>query len=183
MEALAVERLEQVVERVDVEGAQRVVIEGGHEDDERHARGADGFDDFEAAGAGHLHVEKDEVRLQASDGVDRVGAGGALGDELQPVFRREQRAQPLAGQRLVVGDEDAHLAVRHATWKAASPRRRGRLMKGELQPDRQALGVVRELDPVRRAVEALEPIAGVREPDAAAQAGARAGAQARRRCR
>ena len=121
LEALAVEWLEQVVERVDVEGAQRVVIEGGHEDDERHARGADGLDDLESAGAGHLDVEKDQVRLQASDGVDRLGAGGALGHEFQPVFGREERAQPLAGQRLVVGDEDTHLAVRHATWNAASP--------------------------------------------------------------
>ena len=46
---------------------------------------------------------------------------GHSADELQPLFGREQRAQPLARQRLVVGDEDAHLAVRHATWNAASP--------------------------------------------------------------
>ena len=58
---------------------------------------------------------------QPPDRVDRLGAGGALGDDLQPLFRCEQRAQPLAGERLVVGDEDAHLPVRHATWNAASP--------------------------------------------------------------
>ena len=127
MEALAVERLQQVVERVDVERAQRVVIEGGDEDDERHARRADRLDDVEAGGAGHLHVEEHQVRLQPADGIDRLGAGRALGDDFEPVFRREQRAQPLARERLVVGDEDAHLAVRHATWNAASLGRRGRL--------------------------------------------------------
>ena len=96
------------------------MIEGGHEHDERHARRTDGLDDLEAARAGHLDVEEDQVRLQPADGIDRLGPGGALGDDLQPVFRREQRAQPLASERLVVGDEDAHLAVRHATWNAAS---------------------------------------------------------------
>ena len=86
VKSLAVERLEQVVERVDVEGAQRVVIEGRDEDDERHARGADGLDDFESAGARHLDVEKHQVRLQPADRVDGVGARRALRDELQPLF-------------------------------------------------------------------------------------------------
>ena len=130
VKTLPVERLQQVVERVHVEGAQGVVIEGGHEDDQRHARRADGFDDLESARAGHLYVEKDQVRFQASDGVDRVGAGGALGHQFQPVFGREERAQPLAGQRLVIGDEDTHLAVRHATWNAASPAGAGAWRKG-----------------------------------------------------
>ncbi len=120
VEALAVERLQQVVERVDVEGAQRVVIERRHKHDERHARRTDGLDDLETARAGHLDVEEDQVRLQPPDGIDRLGPGGALGDDLQPVFRREERAQPLASKGLVIGDEDAHLAVRHATWNAAS---------------------------------------------------------------
>ncbi len=65
VEALAVERLEQVVEGVDVERAQRVVIEGGDEDDERHPRRADGFDDVEAGGAGHLDVEEHQVGFAA----------------------------------------------------------------------------------------------------------------------
>ena len=97
------------------------MIEGGHEDDERHARRADSLDDIESAGAGHLDVEKHQIGLEAPDGVDRVGTRGTLGDDLEPVLRGEKRAQPLTGQRLVVGDEDAHLSVRHATWNVASP--------------------------------------------------------------
>ena len=91
------------------------MIEGGDEDDERHARGADGFDHFESAGPRHLYVEEDEIGLETADGVDGVGTGRAFGHELEPVLRRQQRAKPFAGQGLVIGDDHAHLAVRHAT--------------------------------------------------------------------
>ena len=49
-EPLAIERLEQVVERVHVERAQRVAIVGGDEDHERHPVGADRVDHVEAVG-------------------------------------------------------------------------------------------------------------------------------------
>ena len=64
-EALAVERLEQVVDRVHVERAQRVAVVGGDEDDERHLVGADRVDHVEAVGAGHLHVEEHQVGRRA----------------------------------------------------------------------------------------------------------------------
>ena len=114
-EPISIERLEQVVERVHVERAQRVVVERRHEDDERHPLRPDGLDDLETVGAGHLHVEKDQVWLKPPDRVDRVSAVRALGDDFEPVFAGQQRPQPLARQRFVLRDQHANPAVRHAT--------------------------------------------------------------------
>src|SRR4051812_37675086 len=121
-EALAVERLQQVVERVHVEGAQRVAVVGGDEDHERHLVDAHRLDDVEAVGAGHLHVEENEVGLQREN---RFGAGGAvagLADQFETGFFLEERAEPLAGEGLVVDDQDTSTRCghdAHATRNAA----------------------------------------------------------------
>src|SRR5207248_6832058 len=65
LEALLVDRLEEVIERLDVERADRVFVVRGDEDDHRHRLDPDLLDDVEAAEAGHLDVEEDEVGLEA----------------------------------------------------------------------------------------------------------------------
>src|SRR5215212_4426908 len=67
VEPLSLERLEQIVERVDLEGAQRVLVEGGHEHHRGHPLGAHFGDHPEAVEVGHLDVEKDQVRLSCED--------------------------------------------------------------------------------------------------------------------
>ena len=67
-EALAIERLEDVVERAHLEGLERVLIVGGHEDHERHALAADRLDDLEAVHVRHLDVEKHQLRRMILDG-------------------------------------------------------------------------------------------------------------------
>ena len=129
-ETFAVEGLQQIVQRMDIERAQRVLVVGRHEDDQRHARGADGFDDVEAGRAGHLHVQEHEVRLQPADRLDRLGAVLALGDDLEPVLRRKQRTQPLARERLIIGDYNACSRLVHATREAAPSLPDGAWVKG-----------------------------------------------------
>ena len=73
------------------------------------------FDDVEAAGARHLDVEKHQIGFQPADGIDGFDSGWTLGDDFDPVLGAEQHAQTLTRQRLIVGDENAHFAVRHAT--------------------------------------------------------------------
>ena len=104
-EALAVERLEQVVERADLERAQRVLIVGGHEDHERHALAADGFDHLEAVHLRHLHVEEHEIRLVIDDRRDGFFAVAALADDLDVRLARQQPGQPLPRERLIVHDQ------------------------------------------------------------------------------
>ena len=66
-EPFAVERLQQVVERADLERPQRVLIVGGDEDDERHALGPDRLDDFEPVHLRHLDVEEHQIRRVIHD--------------------------------------------------------------------------------------------------------------------
>ena len=106
-EPLLVERLEQVVERADAERVERVPLERGDEDDRRRRRAADGAGDVEPVERRHLDVEEDEVGVLARDRLQRGGAVVALADEVDVRMRGEERAQPPAGQRLVVDDERA----------------------------------------------------------------------------
>ena len=65
LEARAVDGLQQVIECLDLEGFQGETLVGGYEHHERRHAVADRF---EAVGAGHLHVEENEVGPQALDG-------------------------------------------------------------------------------------------------------------------
>ena len=67
IEPRVVERLEQVVDRRELERAQRVAIVGGHEDDRRHPLGADRAHHVEPGELGHLVVEQHEIRSAGQD--------------------------------------------------------------------------------------------------------------------
>ena len=82
-EALAVERLQQVVERPHLERLQRVLIVGGDEDDERHLVGADRLDHLEAVHLRHLHVEEHEVRRVVVNSGDGLFAVARLRDQFE----------------------------------------------------------------------------------------------------
>ena len=86
LEAIAIERLQQVVERVDVERASAYWSKAVTKTTSGIRAGAERVDDVEAGGAGHLDVEEHEVRLGPPDGVDRARAVRALGDDLDPVL-------------------------------------------------------------------------------------------------
>jgi hypothetical protein len=125
VEALVAERLEQVVERPRVEGPQRVLVEGGDEDDHRHAGDADLAHHREAVHLGHLHVEQHEVGRVRADRRDGLASVRALAHQRDVGIVVQQPAHPRAGQRLVVDDERAHGDRRmggHALPAAASDR-------------------------------------------------------------
>ena len=121
-ETIAAERLEQVIERVHFERAQRVLVVGGDEDDRRHPLGADRVDHAEAVDAGHLDVEEDEVRRLVLDGRDRLRAVAALADDFDVLFLLQQRQHALARDRLVVNDQGSDLV--HATLSMSDLRAR-----------------------------------------------------------
>ena len=104
LEALAVERLQQVIKGTDLEGTQSVLVVGGHEDDEGHLLGADRLDDLKPIQAGHLHVEKHEVGRMLLDRANRLFAVAALRDDLNILFCRKQARQTFPRERLVVHD-------------------------------------------------------------------------------
>ena len=61
----------------------------------------------EAVEAGHREVEQDEVGLRLARARDRLLAVGRRARRRSKPCEREQRDERLAGQRMVVDDEDA----------------------------------------------------------------------------
>src|SRR5215207_11299376 len=120
-QALLVERFEEVIDRVDLERAEGVLVVGRYENHRRHRLHADGLDDLEAADFGHLHVEEDQVRPESADGLDRLAAVGALGDDLD-LRVVEQNLDALPRQLHVVNDDrpDTHLTLAVSSRKGSS---------------------------------------------------------------
>ena len=82
-EAIAVERLQQIVERAHLERPERVLVVSRDEDDHAaSSRRRSPLNDLEAVGAGHLDVEEDEIGLKLLDGGDGFEAVAALAEEL-----------------------------------------------------------------------------------------------------
>ena len=109
LEARLVERLEEEVERVNLERADRVRVVRGHEDDGRHVVAVEVLDDVEAVHARHLDVEEDEVGLLALDHLDGARAVGAGADDFDVGLLGEQGGDAVTRQLLVVDDEGADL--------------------------------------------------------------------------
>ena len=107
LETLAVVRLQQVVKRVDLERLQRVLVEGGDEDDVRLR--VDAFRELEPGEPGHADVEERDVGRLVVDSAQRFEPVGRERQhlELRPQGR-EPQPQMLGEIRLVVGDDGAY---------------------------------------------------------------------------
>ncbi len=105
-DALAVEGLEQIIDRVHFERLHRVLVVGGGEDDLRQRNLAvhQLLDDAEAVEARHLHVEEDEVGRELLDEVDRLDAVLALRDDIDVELAQEIRK--LVARKLLVVNDD-----------------------------------------------------------------------------
>src|ERR1051326_5891474 len=68
--ALIVERLQQVVKRMNVESLQSILIERGNKDDRLDLFRSDLCEHVEAVHLGHLDVEKDQIGRQGVNSLD-----------------------------------------------------------------------------------------------------------------
>ncbi len=104
-EAFPGDGLEQIVDRVDLESANRVLVMGGYEHDRRHLLRSDFVHHGEPVHLRHLHVEKHQVRPSFADPLDGFAAvlrflnGSDLG------IVRQQHPQALARQRFIIHDQ------------------------------------------------------------------------------
>jgi hypothetical protein len=69
------------------------------------------LDDVESVEAGHLHVEEHQVGHQRIERGEHLSAVAAFADDPVARVRGEQLAHAAPGRRLVIGDEDAAIAV------------------------------------------------------------------------
>ena len=123
LEPLVAERFEQIVDRVRVKGAQRVLVVGGDEDHlghrHRRRRVDQGRENAEAVQLRHLHVEKHQLHgipgpSAGADGIERLGPAAGAGRQFHPVVARQQAAQALAARLFVVHDQRTNRPqVRH----------------------------------------------------------------------
>jgi len=114
-----IDRLQQVVDRVHLEAFDRVLIVRGDEDDFRGRRARPGPDllaedlarDLEAVHAGHLDVQEDHVRREILDQADRLDTVRRLPDHVDAAHLRQEEAQLLARQLLIVDDQGSQIHI------------------------------------------------------------------------
>src|SRR5512139_314077 len=110
-EAFLLDRLHQIIDRLRLERAQRVVGISSHEDEKRRLDLHQSLDDGEAVETRHLDVEEDEIGFVGLDRTDRLAAVAAGVDDLDVLMLFQPELQPLDGKRLVVDQygTDGHL--------------------------------------------------------------------------
>jgi hypothetical protein len=92
-----------------------------HEHAELRLLGLHLLDELDPALARHRHVEDQHVEVLGADAGDHLVAVGGLGDDAHVVGGLEQLAQPLAEDRVVVGDGDADEGSRHREGGGRTP--------------------------------------------------------------
>jgi hypothetical protein len=93
----------------------------GHENGSRHFVGADCAHHLDAGFPRHLYVEKNKIRLQLTDHVDRDIAVLRRPDHLHVTFMREEVDHALPRQRFVVYHQHAQHLLRRVTHAGTSP--------------------------------------------------------------
>ena len=126
---MRLDRLHQIIDRLDLEGGDGELVEGGDEDDGgRGVLRGERARDADPVEARHRDVEQQHVGVQRLGQVDRAVAVARGADQLRALGAREQQLQPLGGERLVVGNQDAQrLGLSHwfpPAWSATPCTRR-----------------------------------------------------------
>src|SRR5262249_30450726 len=105
-QALGLDGLDQVVERIDLEGAQRVLVIGRREDNKGH--GIEGGEQVESRLAWHLHVEEQKLWLEVLERSAGLEGVRGLSDHLDLGMPAQETAELVASKALVVHDQRLH---------------------------------------------------------------------------
>jgi hypothetical protein len=106
------DRLEEIIERIDLEGPDRVTVVGRHED--HGGRGCQFRQQVESRGAAaQLHVEEHHIRLLTVADAGRGPHVRRLADDSHAGEIAKERRQPLTGGSFIVHDDGAKWC-RHA---------------------------------------------------------------------
>jgi len=127
------EGFEQVVDRADFKGLERVLVIGRHEDGLRTLAGRHPLQDLDPAQPRHLHIQKGQVRPQAQDLLDRRGTVRAGTDHLDLGVGLQQRGDAAPRQRLIIDDQRADL-LHDGTGAARGRSRQGKSRRTAVPP-------------------------------------------------
>src|SRR6202034_2802075 len=127
MESLGADGFEQIINGVDLEGADRERVVG--RDENYGAVRADQLENFEAIQLRHLNIEKQQVRLEFRGGFHGLEAVGALGHDFDLGMLGEKFAENLARQIFVVDDHGTNFLVRFHGHNTRSLFSTGKLME------------------------------------------------------
>ncbi len=143
-EPLRVDRLHQIIDRLDLERGDRELVEGGDEDDgRRRLLAGERARDVDAVEAGHGDVEQQQVGRQGFGHADRAFAVARRSDQVDVGELREEQLQPFGRKRFVVGDQEPkrRLIHRHDPTAASSGHDNRHQPLGQIhisQPNRSA---------------------------------------------
>jgi hypothetical protein len=116
------EGLEQVVDRVNFEGAKRECVVGGDKDDRGSELRLQLIEHLEAIHLRHLHIKKGQGWAGAPNLRQRLSTIRALCHDVYLLEFAQQAADSLSRQRLVVGDQGRH-AIHGLPPSAEAPER------------------------------------------------------------
>ncbi len=167
LEPRRVDRLQQVVDRVDLERLDRVLIVGRDENDMGRRAGVEHpARHLESGQPGHLDVQKHQIRLQPVDRFQRFDPVARLADDFDAADLAEQIAQLIPRQLLVVDDDRLQI---HDPALRRHPFRHGELRNLHAGAG-AASWLARQLQLVAGAVNRAQPLVDVAESDAAVEA-------------
>ena len=106
-ESLGAERLQQVIERVNLEGPQGVLVVSRHEDHGRHPVRPERIRQLEPGHARHLDVEEEQIRRGVAEGRDGLRAIRVFAHHLDVLLLAEERQDARPRHRLIVDDDRA----------------------------------------------------------------------------
>jgi hypothetical protein len=105
-DAFLVERLQQVVDGIDLERLHRILVKsrGKHNLGQGNFSIEKFFDNSKAVESGHLDIEKDQIRAVFFDEADGLETVLPLGHDVDVARAREQVGKFIAGELLIVHD-------------------------------------------------------------------------------
>jgi hypothetical protein len=106
-ESLWRHRFVQIIDRPDIERAERVMLERGDEHDARYLLTFDGGDHAKSTQLGHLDVDEEQVGAERRDQVQCIESIFRLTNQLETRRGVHQRADPFPHEWFIVHDDGA----------------------------------------------------------------------------
>ena len=105
VKSVGIDRLEEVIHRMNIKCFQCVLVVRGHENHGRNRMHSDGAKDFEPVDFGHLDIQEHQIGTQFPDSIDRRESVSTFADDDDILFPVQQPAETFSRERLIVHDK------------------------------------------------------------------------------